>query len=61
MTTNEHVASGPGETGGLPGANADPRTANLSEDEKADTVAGSGETATGMHDHDHDTDTATNG
>ena len=35
----EHTqARSVGETGGLPGANADPATARLSEDELADTV-----------------------
>jgi hypothetical protein len=42
-----HEGRGPGETGGLPGENADPRTAELSEDERADTVAGTGVTASG--------------
>lgn len=44
---SENQVSGPGETGGLPGENADPRTAELSEDERADTVSGTGVTASG--------------
>jgi hypothetical protein len=40
-------AHGPGETGGLPGANADPRTAEISDEERADTVSGTGTPAGG--------------
>lgn len=31
--------SGVGKTGGLPGANADPRTAEITDDERDETVA----------------------
>ena len=37
MTDHPHATS-VGQTGGLPGANADPATAELSADELADTV-----------------------
>jgi hypothetical protein len=53
--------TGPGATGGLPGENADPRTAQLSPDEKADTVAATGDDAAGMPAHDPHGGTATNG
>ena len=33
------TASGPGQTGGLPGSNADPRTSELPDDQAKDTVA----------------------
>lgn len=49
MTTSSTESSsqpqGVGATGGLPGANADPRAAELPDTETRDTVAG-GETAT---------------
>lgn len=35
----EHPEPTPGTTGGLPGPNADPRNAELSDDERGDTVA----------------------
>lgn len=45
MTTTPQ--KGPGKTGGLPGENADPRTETISEDERADTVSGTGLTPEG--------------
>jgi len=42
MTSNDERATSVGQTGGLPGSNADPRTEVVSEDELADTVSGLG-------------------
>jgi len=42
MTETPQQATSPGETGGLPGANADPRTREVPEDETAPTVLGAG-------------------
>ncbi len=39
---NDQHAPSVGATGGLPGANAAPETAQLSEEEMADTVSGTG-------------------
>ncbi len=39
MTDNQTQATSVGQTGGLPGANADPRAAELPDDQTADTVA----------------------
>lgn len=39
MTTQDDQPQGVGATGGLPGANADPRTAEPDEDATVDTVA----------------------
>lgn len=36
---NNEQASSVGETAGLPGQNADPRTERITEDDKADTVS----------------------
>ena len=50
----------PGGTAGLPGEHAAPRTNYISEDEKSDTVAGSG-TSPGDPIADIDTPTSSNG
>ena len=42
MTENPERASTVGATGGLPGANADPRTAEVAADELASTLSGQG-------------------
>jgi hypothetical protein len=39
--------TGPGATAGVPGEHADERTRELSADERADTVAATGDTAAG--------------
>ena len=49
-----------GQTGGLPGANANPLASELSEDEKADTVSMTG-TAAGPDGEDKPTDAGSNG
>jgi hypothetical protein len=36
---SEQPQSGTGTTAGLPGANADPRTSDISDDERDETVA----------------------
>lgn len=51
--------TGPGATGGLPGEHADERTLELSADERADTVAATGDTAAG--EPTDDADAAENG
>jgi hypothetical protein len=39
MSENDERATSVGQTAGLPGANADPETEILTEDEQADTVS----------------------
>ncbi len=42
MSEQTSTQSGAGKTGGLPGQNADPRTAEISDDERDETVATAG-------------------
>lgn len=52
MTTSDERATSVGQTGGLPGDNADPRTEQISDDEMADTVSGIGTAEVGEGDED---------